>query len=101
MSIIGICASILVLAAGILVWHEQYEDGLFGRIALGGVFIAGLVVVLSELFADIHYSAPLELNLMAVSITLFMSRHVYRFLRYIRTGIGAWKSNTGISDVRQ
>ena len=95
MSIIGICALVLSVTAGILVWHEQYEDGLLGRVALGGVFIAGLVVTLVEMFTSASYTGPLELKIMAVSVALFMLRHVYRFLRYVKTGQGAWKAENG------
>ena len=86
---------VLTVSAGILVWHDQYEDGLIGRIALGGVCIAGLVVTLAEVFDSVRYTAPLEFKIMAVSIALFMLRHVYRFLRYVRTGQGAWKAENG------
>ena len=90
MTIIALCALLQAVIAAVLIVHEDYEDGLVGRIALGGVILAGVVVVLSEIH-DARYTAPPELVLLLVSNSLFMSRHLFRFLRWNRNGAHSWK----------
>lgn len=91
MSLIGVCAAILTVIAIVLMRHDGYEDGFIGRVALSGIIIAGIVVVLAEVIEGQQYVASIELDIMVVSVTLFMLRHVYRFLKFARTGKHAWK----------
>lgn len=75
-----------------LVFHCEYEDGLLGRIALAILFF-GNAVVFGEWFNGVEYSVnPTTLTIQA-GITLFLVRHVYRFLKWNKTGANDWRTN--------
>jgi len=91
MSMIGYSCGIMMVSAIIMIVHPKYEDGFIGRLALGGLVIGALVVILSELVSGQQYTqVPVEFNLMAVSLALFMLRHLYRFLSWAHSGKYAW-----------
>lgn len=74
-----------------LVFHCQYEDGFFGRIALAAMALGALVVLLASAFTDTVYTFNPETQVILCGMALFLLRHVYRFMRWRLTGDGAWR----------
>lgn len=90
----GLIPIILIgLLAMFLVLHEQYEDGLVGRIALGGIVLAVVITILSEFgdWARYHFSP--EMSLLLWCLCAFFARHCYRFWRYSTSGKFKWSSH--------
>jgi hypothetical protein len=82
--LIGVMALFLVL-------HEQYEDGFIGRIALGGIVLAVVIVLLTHTGGWASYAFAPELTLLLWAICVFIARHVYRFWRYSKHGLFQWR----------
>lgn len=88
MILFGLIAAVSVW----LVWHDNYEDGLFGRLALGGMaFSSGVLVLLIYHEAFIYDLAPAA-GVFAASVALFMLRHAYRFWRFCAYCEHAWRA---------
>ena len=78
--------ALIALISGALVWCESYEDGLFGRAALGVMGLASLAMI-----PLIRERAPLEHMLPAASVfvagvAVFMLRHAFRYWQFTRCG---------------
>lgn len=82
--LIAACALFLAL-------HDGYEDGLCGRIALGGIVLAATMVTLTYAGGWARYSFSSEIVLLLWSVATFIVRHVYRFWRYSTIGKFQWK----------
>lgn len=79
-----------------LVFHCKYEDGLIGRIALAVLFF-GNAIVFGEYLNGVEYQVnPTTLTIQS-GITLFLVRHVYRFLKWNKTGANDWRANEKVS----
>lgn len=82
----------VVLAVSlVLVFHSDYEDGLVGRLGLALIAFAaysGFMRILDREFQA--YVSPVWLLLWA-GLALFLLRHLWRFLRWHRTGEGDWR----------
>lgn len=93
MSLMGVLASYLVL-------DRRYEDGLIGRIALvfGMIVPAFLtsMLALEALLNGNYFGDAVKVEALVaiflVGAAVFMSRHVYRFLRYRFCGEGNWRN---------
>lgn len=85
---IGILGALSVF----LVWHKDYEDGIIGRIALGSIVFVAMIVMMGAWTGKFTYSLPLELSMFLWAVVAFGARHVYRFIRFNRTGENAWKT---------
>lgn len=92
MSLYLICSVLVGLMALLLVSHGKYEDGVVGRIGLVIVFIACLVVVW-ESINGVEYDVNPTTLTMQVGFCAFLIRHVYRFLKWSRTGANDWRKN--------
>lgn len=76
----------------ILVWHDEYEDGVFGRFALGVLALAELCVAWASWVDKSDYNGLLGTTYaIQVGIALFITRHLYRFLRNRITGEYDWR----------
>lgn len=87
-------AAILItgVIAGFLAWSEKYEDGLTGRIALGGMTAAAVIIVIGHLRSVVAYDyIPPEGVLFVVCNAWFLMRHCYRFIRWTLQGKFAWR----------
>ena len=91
LTLVTIAALMLVcLCSAYLVFHEDYEDGIGGRIALvlkmlgGGMFVA----------RTIHWRQEIDpaIAIFAIGAAWFMVRHVYRFLNAIHNPEYRWKA---------
>lgn len=67
-----------------LAWHEQYEDGLFGRMWLAGMVASTAIILIGEVTDAAHYDFSLETGFLFICIALFMLRHLLSFLRHIK-----------------
>ena len=92
MSLYLICSVLVGLLSLLLVSHGKYEDGVVGRVGLVIVFIACLVVVW-ESINGVDYEVNQTTLAMQVGFCAFLIRHVYRFLKWSRTGDNDWKKN--------
>jgi len=90
-------ALVVMCVAVVLVLHPHYEDGLLGRLALAGLALAGLgragTILESGYEIDLSWVAAL----LWWSLTLFMVRHLYRFLRWRRCGGNEWRDGTRLT----
>ena len=76
---LGISAVLMCVITLFLVFDRQYEDGLFGRVALAAIFFAEFALAV-DLFSG---SSDIDLFKVIIigqfGVTLFFIRHVYRF----------------------
>ena len=74
--------AVLFLVPVIFIYHEVYDDGVFGRFALGGISLFSGIILLEEVF-DTHWDVPAELTLLCGSAAIFMIWHLVRFHRRV------------------
>lgn len=75
-----------------LIIHPQYEDGLFGRLALGLLALAELSIFWDSAVDGRHYTGILGTTMaIQIGVFLFFLRHLYRFIRWSRTGEHTWR----------
>ena len=92
MSLYLVCTVLIGLMALLLVSHCKYEDGVVGRIGLVIVFIACLVIVWESINGVEYEVNPTTLTIQ-FGFCAFLIRHVYRFLKWSRTGANDWRKN--------
>lgn len=73
------------LIAAVLISCHKYEDGLFGRISLGGIALAGLFIALHVLEGGAQYDVDLDVLLFVWASTIFLVRHALRFVWFTRS----------------
>ena len=86
-----LCFSVAAISA-FLVFHCKYEDGLVGRIALAILFF-GNAIVFGEWFNGVEYSVNPTTLTIQLGISLFLIRHVYRFLKWSKSGDNDWRGH--------
>lgn len=85
-----------MVIAGFLAWCEKYEDGLTGRIALGGIAAACVIILIGHFRGVVNYDyIPPEMTLLLACIAWFLIRHAYRFARYTFHGKYGWTRSDG------
>lgn len=88
--------AVIALIAGFLAWCEKYEDGLTGRIALGGIAVACVIIIIGHHRRVVSYEfIPPEITLLLACIAWFLARHAYRFIRYTFSGKYGWTRGGG------
>lgn len=92
MNLYVICTILIGLMSLLLVSHCKYEDGVIGRIGLVIVVIACLVIVW-ESINGVEYEVNQTTLAVQVGVCAFLIRHVYRFLKWSRTGANDWRKN--------
>jgi hypothetical protein len=76
----------------VLVFHPEYDDGLFGRLGMAMITFVAVARIL-KLFDDIpDYVTPNMLVLYA-GLAMFFGRHTYRFLRRATWKEPSWYNN--------
>lgn len=86
-----VCATIVALVAVTLILHQEYEDGLVGRLGLCGICL-GAIVRGSEIAAlGAAVAVPPVGVLIWISLAVFLSRHLYRFLRWHKRRDYDWR----------
>lgn len=84
-------ALIVAVICTLLVFDRDYEDGLFGRIALAAIAIASFAraIGILERGFDLHLGAiPTVLWL---GLAVFFARHYYRFRMWRASADHAWR----------
>lgn len=91
------CA-VIAVNSGYLVWHEDYEDGLIGRLALAlGISLPGGIIFFEALLSLIHGTASLTSGVPGViawfglGAMLFLVRHTARWWEH-RCAAHGWKT---------
>ena len=75
-----------------LVSSCEYEDGLFGRIALALIALSEFIIIVDALIHDGDYGDILPTTLtLQIGIGIFLIRHAYRFLRWRNDGEYDWR----------
>lgn len=80
----------IFLSCAILILHRKYEDGIIGRAAIGWLSIMVLAAG-SQLYECGQVSESVQ-QWTAIAVATFLLRHVYRFLRWSRKGVGDWSA---------
>ena len=88
--VFALCVVIAVCCL-VLVFHCHYEDGLFGRLGLVLIFGAAFVRGAGILEAGFDITVSRVGVLLWTGLALFLTRHLWRFLRWRRSGRHAWR----------
>lgn len=88
---------VVCLISFFLAFHCKYEDGFFGRIALAVLFFGNGIVFAEWFNGESHQVNPTTLTIQ-LGISLFMVRHVYRFLKWTKTGANDWRGHEKTTD---
>lgn len=78
--------------AAFLAYHDDYDDGLFGRSAFAVIIMMTVVITFGPIFGKYHYDLPLEFDVLLWAVAVFMCRHAWRFMRYKLTGKYSWRN---------
>ena len=85
-----IALSVLLVVSLFLIMWPHYEDGLVGKLFLGVMMITS-ASVLAGAWDGVQYQPIPETVAVAVGAAGFMSRHLYRFVRFAITGRHSWR----------
>lgn len=90
MGITVIVSCLIILAVSLyLALCPKYEDGIVGNMALGGM--AGSTAwPLTEMYNGVDYEFAPTTVLLYASVAAFMARHLFRFIKWRRTGENDW-----------
>lgn len=83
------CIVIFVVAAS-LILHPSYDDGFLGKIALGGLIVSTMGPLWEHFHSGVRYNVLPTTLLIYVATALFLSRHAYRFQKYLKQGAFSW-----------
>jgi len=90
---------IIIVCCTFLVFHEHYEDGVIGRLAMG-LLVFGALMTIARMFGSREGWSP-EIDpagaMMIFGCAAFLCRHTYRFLRALHDPKFHWHRSTGIS----
>jgi hypothetical protein len=92
-------AWVIFIVASTLMLYPHYEDGIFGRIALGGM----VGVTALPLWDHFHYGTQYDLLITTaafyVAVALFITRHFYRFYKWHNCGLFSFgKTKTALPE---
>jgi len=94
--VVAVAGLSLSIVCAMLVLHKDYEDGLVGRIALAGMSLAGFGRAATIVESGFSLGLSWVALLMWLSTTLFMARHLYRFLKWRSCGDGDWRQSDSL-----
>ena len=88
--IVMVSAFDVLICCTYLIFHSQYQDGIFGRSALGAMAFAAFLVLYEDAIAALGHGGP-HLHrasfvgaLLWGGVGVFMARHLLRFRAAIR-----------------
>lgn len=92
---------LMCLSSAFLIFHEDYEDGIGGRISLVLKMLGGGMFAIRT----IHWRQDIDpaIAIFCIGAALFMTRHVYRFMRALHDPKYHWKAtgkNTQMGDLQ-
>jgi hypothetical protein len=64
----------------VLVFHQEYDDGLFGRLGMAMITFVAVARILKFFDGIPDYVSP-NMLVLYVGLSMFFGRHTYRFLR--------------------
>jgi len=85
-------AGVILFVSLYLALCRNYDDGVVGHVALGGMSMAS-AAPLYEAAAGVDYDFVPTTALMYAAVAIFMARHLYRFRKYRKTGDGEWRND--------
>ena len=91
--------AVIIILCTFLVFHENYEDGVIGRTAMG-LLVFGALMMLARMFgAREGWSQEIDPagTVMIYGCAAFLCRHTYRFLRALHDPKFHWHRRTGLS----
>jgi hypothetical protein len=95
MLIIVIVSCLIIFAVSIfLALCQEYEDGIVGNIALGGMAVS-TAGPLYEMANGSEYEFAPTTVLLYAAVAAFMARHLYRFIKWRKTGENDWSKSDG------
>lgn len=81
------CCAVLFVVPLVFVSHRVYQDGVFGRIGLCGISFSAATFLLEWLWNDVEYELMGQTVALALSFTVFLVWHLFRFhCRVVRSG---------------
>lgn len=92
------CA-VIAVNSGFLVWHEEYEDGIIGRVALGLALCLPCTMVFLEALLALIYGLPsVTAGVPTLTVwfssgtALFLVRHTKRWWDWHMSGRHQWQT---------
>lgn len=85
------CALVIFTICTFLVLHNHYEDGIVGRVALCIIATAEFMVLLETVIDGYTYQLRPTTVATQLGMMLFLSRHLYRFLRKCYSRSFTWR----------
>lgn len=92
--IVAFCAAALSVMCVVLVLDKDYEDGLIGRVSLAFMSLAGYGRAVTLIESDFTLQLSWIAVMIWLSITAFVARHIYRFIRWRNCGEHQWRKST-------
>lgn len=89
--VIGISCVLVLVICTFLVLHPDYEDGLFGRIGLAMLAMGSAARLMGMLTSETGLTFNPIAFVIWIGLAIFFSRHVYRFLRWRKSGEHDWR----------
>ena len=77
-AIVFIALIVLFIVPATFVWHDVYQDGVFGRIGLCGISLFAFIRLALTLQGS-DRSIPVEVELLIVAAAVFLVWHLFRF----------------------
>lgn len=93
-----LACTVLAVLPWVFIYHRVYDDGLLGRLALGGVSMVACIIVLVSAFSDRVYDAGWESALLTVAFTIFLCWHLGRFHTRAMRARGGQRAPCGLRD---
>lgn len=84
-------AAIICAVSMFLVMHSQYEDGIFGRLALIVLIFSNGLIVADWWIDGSEWEIRPNTLATQIAMALFMLRHAYRFLMWRLSGDYPWR----------
>jgi hypothetical protein len=86
-----IASLIIASVSTFLILHGEYEDGVFGRIALVVLALSNAIVVTDYLIDGTEYAVLPNTLATQLGTALFLVRHCYRFMKWRTAGEYQWR----------
>lgn len=86
-----LASAVIALVAVFLICHCEYEDGVFGRLALVVLALSNGLVVADYTIDGTEYAVLPNTLMTQLGTALFLSRHCYRFMRWRKLGDYQWR----------
>lgn len=86
-----IASAVIAMVSAFLILHCEYEDGIFGRVALIVLALSNGLIVTDWVIDRTEYAVLPTTLMTQIGTALFLSRHCYRFMRWRTLGEYQWR----------